>query len=82
MNRQRKEGILPHSPSKEHLAKLVKSSKNRKPTQAAVRNALSKNALKTHNRTEHWCAKDFEEYLRRIAEGITITEVGKDKEHY
>ncbi len=81
MNMQRKMGILPSSPSAEHIKKLIEyGPKNRRPVQAAVRNAMSKHALKTHNRVDKWSAKDFDEYLNRIKTGRTITEVGRDKD--
>jgi Fic family protein len=41
---------------------------------------MSKHALKTHDRTDKWSAKDFEEYLKRIKTGRTITEVGRDED--
>ena len=79
MNQQRADGIIPHSPSPEHLAKLCRVGiKNRRPITQAARNANSKHALSEHGRTERWGKKDCEEYLRRIKTGRTVTEVGKD----
>lgn len=78
MNEQRAAGILPHSPSPEHLAKLAVALKNRRPTQKAVRNGMSVHALSTHNREEKLGPADYEEYLRRVASGKTISEVGKE----
>ncbi len=81
MNEQRAKGILPKCPPPSHMKQLVKARKeNSKPIQKAVSNSISKKALKSHGRTEHWGEKDFEEFLRRIGEGRTITEVGKDKD--
>jgi len=78
MNKQRKEGILPPAPSKTHIRKLRKSIVNRRPLSEAVRDGRRQHALRTHGRTEKWGKKDFEEYLRRIESGRTLTEVGKD----
>lgn len=77
---QRAAGVIPQSPSKEHLKKLRTAVKNRRPTQAAVRDSMSKHALRTHGRSERWNEKDMQEYLDRIASGRTVTEVGKDKD--
>ncbi len=78
MNKQREDGILPRQPSPAHMKKLAKASRNRRPVQKPVRHAMRKHALDTHGRTEKWGAKDFEEYLRRVQSGRTVTEVGKD----
>ena len=78
MNKQRKDGILPRQPSPAHMKKLAKASRNRRPLQKPVRHAMRKHALDTHGRTEKWGAKDFEEYLKRVQSGRTVTEVGKD----
>lgn len=81
MNEQRAKGILPQCPPPSHMKKLRKAaSENRRPIQKAVSHAISQQALKSHGRTRHWGEKDFEEFLRRIGEGRTITEVGKDKD--
>lgn len=79
INKQRKDGVLPQSPSKEHIAKLVRVAvPHRRPITDAARRHYSEHALRQHNRTEKWGRKDFEEYLRRIKSGRTITEAGKD----
>ena len=79
MNRQRAEGVLPRAPTPEHIKKLILlSAINRRPVTSPTRNAQSKRALSEHGRTERWGKKDFEEYLRRIKGGRTVTEVGKD----
>lgn len=80
MNRQRKQGILPHAPSAAHIRKLRKSIVNRRPLVAAVREGQRQHALRTHGRTEKWGKKDFDEYLRRIRSGRTMTEVGRDED--
>ncbi|MBI4030178.1 MAG: MucR family transcriptional regulator [Proteobacteria bacterium] len=78
MNGQRKEGILPMRPSEEHMKKLRKSIKNRRPSTDVAKNSWHRRGLEAHGRTEPWGATDFEEYLRRIRTGRTLTEVGKD----
>jgi hypothetical protein len=81
MNDQRENGVIPSRPSDEHLAKLPGYSlEGRRPLQAVVRKAMSDHALHTHNRTEKLSHKDYEEFLRRIATGRTLTEVGKDSD--
>ena len=81
MNEQRAKGILPQQPSKEHIRQLSIAKKDHaRPVQPAVRESMRQHALKTHGRSEKWGKKDFEEYLRRIKTGRTVTEVGKDKD--
>jgi len=81
INEQRENGILPQRPTPEHIEKMQAARKdNSRPMQNAVRNNISKKALRTHGRTEKWGEKDIEEFLNRIKSGRTITEVGKDKD--
>ena len=66
MNQQRKEGILPKAPSKEHLKKLTKVCvKNRRPITDAARNHYKAHALRTYGRTEKW----GEKILKNISGG-------------
>lgn len=78
MNEQRAAGILPRSPSPEHIARIQILAKHRRPTAACVKDALSLHGLEMHGRSERLALADFEEFLRRIATGRTITEVGHD----
>jgi hypothetical protein len=80
MNRQRKDGILPQAPSAAHIRRLRKSIANRRPTVDAVRENCRQHALGLHGRSEKWSDADFEEYLRRVKTGRTLTEVGRDKD--
>jgi|688.fasta_scaffold336989_2 hypothetical protein len=79
INEQRANGTIPLRPSDEHLAKLpIYVSENSRPLQSVVRKTRSDNALNIHNRTEKLKHEDYEEFLRRVATGRTLTEVGKD----
>lgn len=78
MNQQRKDGILPERPSDEHIEKLKKSIRNRRPSTAVAKNSWHRRGLEAHGRKEIWSEKDFNEFLWRIRSGRTITEVGKD----
>lgn len=80
MNQQRAEGILPAAPSPEHIALIQRLSKQRRQVAAAVEDARSLHGLEMHGRTEKLAHADFEEYLRRVATGRTITEVGRDSD--
>ncbi len=80
MKQQRKDGILPHAPSKEHIAYIQERSKHRRGHVTATKNAQKAHGLKMHGRTETWGRADYEEFLNRIATGRTVTEVGKDKD--
>lgn len=72
-------GILPHAPSPEHIANLLRVCvKHRRPITQPARDTSGKRFLALHGKTERWSQKDFEEYLRRIKTGRTIKEVGKD----
>jgi ROS/MUCR transcriptional regulator protein len=75
----RAKGILLDRPSDEHIAKLSSLSKNnRRPMQSVVKKAISDNALNIHKRTEKLKHTDYEEFLRRVATGRTLSEVAKD----
>lgn len=78
MAQQRAEGKLPATPTPEHIAMLHERAKLRRSFVATVKNAQSRHALSLHGRAEKLSHADFEEYLRRIATGRTITEVGRD----
>lgn len=80
MNQQRKKGILPKSPSKAHMKKLHASIINRRKSTKVANNSWSRLGLSTHGRERKWDKEDFEEYLRRIQSGRTISEVGQDKD--
>lgn len=78
MNQQKAEGILPHAPSPEHIARLITAAQNRRVSPASVTDVWVRHALSTHGQTERLSHKDFEEFLRRVSTGRTITEVGRD----
>lgn len=78
MNQQREDGILPPAPPPEHIALIQSRAKQRRQVSASVVDVRSLHGLKMHGRTEKLAEADFEEYLRRIATGRTITEVGRD----
>lgn len=80
MKKQREEGVLPQRPPEDHIKKIQKAARRRRPITKATRDTQQKHGLKMHGRKERWAKKDFEEYLRRIKTGRTITEVGKDKD--
>lgn len=80
MNQQRMDGILPNSPPKEHIAYIQERAKHRRKNVIATKNAQKAHGLKMHGRTDRWGRADYEEFLKRIATGRTITEVGKDKD--
>lgn len=81
MKSKKAAGILPQQPSPEHMAMLRTISKaSHRPMVPATRNAVSQHYLKLHGREEKWGDADYYEYLKRIATGRTIKEVGQDKD--
>jgi DNA-binding NarL/FixJ family response regulator len=80
LTKLRKQGIIPYSPSSEHIKKLKKSLLKRRPAVDASRNDSRNKVLELHGRKEKWQPDDFNEYLRRVASGRTLTEVSCDED--
>ncbi len=80
LTKLRKAGKVPYAPSPEHINELKKMSRKRRPFVEASRNDSLDKLLKLHGRKEKWKAENFEEFLRRVASGRTLAEVGRDKD--
>ncbi len=80
IEKTRAEGKLPRQPSADHISYIQERSKNRRKIMPVSHNALKEHGLKMHGRSEKWGKKDFEEFLKRLSDGRTITEVGRDKD--
>lgn len=73
-----KEGKLSMKPSRELIERILAIKK--RPVNEATRNSGRNRILGRLGRTSKWGPPDFEEYLRRIQSGRTITEVSKDQD--
>ena len=78
MKALRRSGRLALAPPPQHIRRLVAAAKKRRPPALAVREESRRRVLALHGRKEKLGAKDFEEFLRRIALGRTPNEVGRD----
>ncbi len=78
LKKRRAAGKIPPTPSKDHIDKLIKSSRKRRPLVEAYRNDSRCRVLKFHGREKEWSGEDYEEFLRRIQSGRTPSEVGRD----
>jgi hypothetical protein len=79
MKQRQLNGLIPPSPP-EHLAILAAAAKQRRPSVRAVMTRQTRGALQVYGRTEPLGPKDFDEFLRRIKTGRTITEVCQDSD--
>ena len=79
MKQRHQDGLIRPSPL-EHLAFLQAAAKERRPSVRAVITRQTREALQVYGRTEPLGPKDFEEFLRRIKTGRTITEVCQDSD--
>lgn len=81
MKSKKAAGVLPQQPTPEHMAMLHRiSNAAHRPMVPATRNAVSRHYLKLHGREEKWGDADYDEYLKRIATGRTVKEVGQDQD--
>ena len=79
LKRTRARGKITRGPTPEHLRKMQRAARRRRPMVEAARKALP--AYPRNKRQKVTTAPEImEEYLRRIGSGRTISEVGGDKD--
>lgn len=80
IRRLRKEGRVPPQPSLKTMKKMWQARENRRSVTAATQQENRQKLLRFFGKERTWQKADYEEFLRRVMKGRTISEVGKDKD--